>query len=72
MTTRYQPRTQVERWQLQDRLVLRLRQIGYARPPRFYEASDGRLAFRVRLGWRPHPGVLQRLAGIDEPAPSAG
>jgi hypothetical protein len=67
--TRYQPRTHVERWQLQDRLGLRIRQLGCAVPPSFYEAADGRLAFRVRLGWRPPARVMSALGDIDHPPP---
>lgn len=71
MTTRYHARTEVERWQLQDRLALRLRRLGYDRRPRFFEAGGGRLAFRLWMGWRPQPDVADRLSGIDEPGPEA-
>ena len=64
--TRYQPRTDVERWQLQDRLGLRIRQLGCQAPPRFFEAADGRLAFRLRLGWRPPARVVAALGDIDQ------
>lgn len=63
--TRYQPRTDVERWQLQDRLGLRIRQLGCEASPRFFEAADGRLAFRLRLGWRPPEQVVAALGDID-------
>jgi len=66
VVTRYQPRTDVERWQLQDRLGLRIRQLGCEAPPRFFEAADGRLAFRLRLGWRPPEQVVAALGDIDE------
>jgi hypothetical protein len=69
VTTGLRPRTQVERWQVQDRLVQRLRLTGCEGRPRFYEAPDGRLAFRLRVGWRPGPALLRALQRIDEVAP---
>ena len=71
VTTQYQPRTDVERWQIQDRLVLRLERLGHAARPRFFEASGGRLAFRVWLGLKPAPDTLRRLQTIDEPERAA-
>jgi len=72
VTTGYRPRTDVERWQIQDRLALRLRQIGFDVPPRFFEGPGGHLSFRIRVGWRPEPGVLPGLQRIDEIAPLVG
>jgi len=66
VTTHYQPRTDVERWQIQDRLVLRLQRLGCEGRPRFFEASGGRLAFRVWLGLKPSPDILRRLQTIDQ------
>jgi len=66
VTTRYHPRTEVERWQLQDRLAQRLRQMRYTARPRFFETQGGRLAFRIWLGWRPPPETVTSLASIDE------
>ncbi|MDR7522919.1 MAG: hypothetical protein QN168_10680 [Armatimonadota bacterium] len=59
----------MERWQLQDRLVSRLRQLGCDASPRFFEQSGGQLAFRIRIGWRPPPGLLRGLQKIDEIPP---
>lgn len=56
----------MERWQIQDRLVLRVRHLGFEARPRFYESPDGRLAFRLRVGWRPEPRLLRRLEEIDD------
>jgi hypothetical protein len=67
--TNYRPRTDVERWQIQDRLVLRLRSLGCDARPRFYEGAGGRLAFRLRVGWRPRPALLRALERIDEVGP---
>jgi hypothetical protein len=67
VTTDYRPRTDVERWQIQDRLALRLQRMGHAARPRFYEGPGGRLAFRIRLGWRPAAAMLRGLESIDEP-----
>ncbi|MGQ0548637.1 MAG: hypothetical protein ACT4PY_03080 [Armatimonadota bacterium] len=72
MTTRYHPRTDVERWQLQDRLTQRLRQMGYEGRPRFFEAGGGGLAFRLWLGWRPATRMLAGLTGVDEHDSEAG
>jgi hypothetical protein len=72
VTTDYRPRTDVERWQIQDRLALRLRQLGFDAQPRFYEGSGGHLSFRIRVGWRPEPRVLSGLQRIDEITPLAG
>jgi hypothetical protein len=69
VTTRYHPRTDVERWQLQDRLTLRLRQLGVRARPRFFEAAGGALAFRAWLGFKPPPETVARLAGVDDPEP---
>ncbi|MBI3997463.1 MAG: hypothetical protein HY355_00415 [Armatimonadetes bacterium] len=71
MTTRYRPRTEVERWQIQDRLSLRLRQLGCGNV-RFFEAASGKLGFRVRAGWRPPPALLQALEAVDSLPPDAG
>lgn len=68
VTTRFRPRTDVERWQIQDRLALLLRQAGCPGRARFFETSGGRLAFRVRAGWRPRSALLQALQAIDESA----
>jgi hypothetical protein len=65
-------RTDVERWQIQDRLMVRLRHLGLPARPRFYEAPGGSLAFRLRVGWRPDAALVQALERIDEIAPSAG
>ncbi len=72
VTTAYRPRTDVERWQIQDRLTARLRHLGFDAPPRFYDGPGGRLAFRVRVGWRPPPDLLPGLQRIDDAAPMAG
>lgn len=72
VTTGYHPRTNVERWQIQDRLALRLHALGCGAPPRFYEGPGGHLSFRLRVGWRPDPEVLAQLRRIDETAPPAG
>ncbi len=66
VTTAYRPRTDVERWQIQDRLRVRLRRLGCDARPRFYESPSGQLAFRLRVGWRPSPAVLRGLEQIDE------
>jgi hypothetical protein len=66
VTTHYQPRTDVERWQIQDRLVLRLEGLGCEGRPRFFEVSGGRLAFRVWLGLKPSPDILRSLRTIDQ------
>ena len=72
VTTAYRPRTDVERWQIQDRLAVRLRHLGFDARPRFYDGPGGCLAFRVRLGWRPPPGLLPGLQRIDDVTPMAG
>lgn len=72
VTTDHRPRTDVERWQIQDRLALRLRQLGCEARPRFYEGPGGRLSFRVRVGWRPQPGLVPGLQRIDEITPLVG
>jgi hypothetical protein len=66
VVTGVRARTDVERWQLQDRLAQRLRLLGCDARPRFYEAPGGRLAFRVRVGWRPPSSLLHALERIDE------
>jgi hypothetical protein len=71
VTTEYRPRTDVERWQIQDRLALRLRSLGLDTPPRFYEGAGGRLAFRVRAGWRPPSHIMGALKRIDDLLPPA-
>ncbi|HET8679640.1 MAG TPA: hypothetical protein VFM39_05930 [bacterium] len=72
VTTRYHPRTSVERWQLQDRLTLRLRQMNYRSRPRFFEDRGGGLAFRIWLGWRPTPEAVAGLGGIDDANDESG
>jgi len=68
VTTAYRPRTDVERWQIQDRLTARLRHLGCEARPRFYNGPDGRLAFRLRVGWRLSPALLRGLEHIDDVA----
>lgn len=65
MVTRFRARTAVERWQLQDRLRVRLRRLGVRAAPRFGETRDGRLAFTLWLGFRRQEGLVDRLARID-------
>jgi hypothetical protein len=48
-----------------------MRAMGCQASPRFFEAADGRLGFRVRLGWRPAPSMVAALTAIDQPAPVA-
>ncbi len=72
MVTRYRARTAVERWQLQDRLRVRLRALGVRAGPRFSETSDGRLAFTLWTGLRGQAGLAGALAGIDLDESSAG
>jgi hypothetical protein len=72
VTTAYRPRTEVERWQIQDRLALRLRHLGCDARPRFYEGPGGRLAFRLRIGWRPESALIRGLERIDEVVHSTG
>lgn len=72
VTTDYRPRTDVERWQIQDRLTVRLRALGFGAGPRFYEGPGGRLSFHTRVGWRLEPRVLSGLQRIDEIAPPVG
>jgi len=67
VTTRYQPRTDVERWQIQDRVIVRLNRLACPARPRFFEPPGGRLAFRLWLGVKPAAGMLARLQTIDEP-----
>jgi len=71
VTTHYQPRTDVERWQMQDRLILRLERLGCPGKPRFFEASHGRLAFRLWLGLKLPAEILRGLQTIDEPQRAA-
>lgn len=66
VTTRYQPRTDVERWQVQDRLKVRLSRVPGGARPRFFESEGGRLAFRLWLGLRPAGDVLAQLQTIDD------
>jgi hypothetical protein len=68
VVTRYRPRTDVERWQLQDRLQLQLRGMGCP-APRFFEGADGRLGFTLHAGWRPPARLVDALGDIDRPAP---
>jgi hypothetical protein len=68
VVTAVRARTDVERWQVQDRLARRLRLLGCDARPRFYETPGGRLAFRLRVGWRPAPALLRALQRIDEVA----
>ena len=70
VTTQYRPRTDVERWQIQDRLILRLRRLGCPGRPRFFEADHGRLAFHLRLGPGRRVDLLRALQAIDD-APGA-
>ncbi len=72
MVTRYRARTAVERWQLQDRLRVRLRRLGVQAAARFGEAADGRLTFTLWVGLRRAGNLQERLAGIDLDEPSAG
>lgn len=72
MVTRYRGRTAVERWQLQDRLRVRLRRLGVRAGPRFSETADGRLAFTLWRGLRREGDLADRLAGVDLDEPSAG
>jgi hypothetical protein len=72
VTTRYQPRTDVERWQMQDRLRVRLSRVAGAARPRFFEAGGGRLAFRLWLGMKPADDVLAQLQTIDDAERGAG
>ncbi|MDR7420582.1 MAG: hypothetical protein QN178_16915 [Armatimonadota bacterium] len=72
VTTAYRPRTEVERWQIQERLALKLRHLGCEAPPRFYEGPGGRLAFRIRSGFRLAPALARALARIDDVTPPAG
>lgn len=72
VVTRYRARTAVERWQLQDRLRLRLRDMGVRAGPRFVETSDGRLAFTLWMGLRRDPNLTDRLSGVDQDDPTAG
>lgn len=69
MVTRYRPRTEVERWQLQDRLQLQVRGMGCRAAPRFFQAPDGWLGFTLRVGWRPSVRLLTALGEIDRLAP---
>lgn len=72
VTTGFRPRTNVERWQIQDQLAIRLRHLGCDARPRFYEGPAGRLTFRLRVGFRLSPSLLHGLERIDEAIPSAG
>jgi hypothetical protein len=72
VVTRYRARTAVERWQLQDRLRVRLRGLGVRTAPRFGETPDGRLAFTLWTGLRREADLARGLAGIDLDEPSAG
>jgi len=63
--TRYHARTAVERWQIQDRLRLRLRHVAPRRAARFYETPAGELAFSLWTGWRPPARFLAALREID-------
>ncbi len=63
--TRYRARTAVERWQIQDRLRLRLRRIVPRGRPRFYETAAGELAFVLWVGVRPAARFLDALRRID-------
>ncbi len=63
--TRYRARTAVERWQIQDRLRLRLRRLLPRARPRFYETAGGALAFVLWTGARPDETLLDALRGID-------
>jgi hypothetical protein len=64
VVTTYRARTDVERWQIQDRLAARLRDLGIP-TPRFYEGAGGRLAFKVQGGRRLSADLLDRLRAID-------
>lgn len=65
MVTRYRARTAVERWQIQDRLRLRVRRIAPGRRPRFYETPAGELAFVLWTGLRPPAPVIAALREVD-------
>jgi hypothetical protein len=67
VVTIYRARTDVERWQIQDRLISRLRDLGIA-APRFYERPGGQLAFRLQGGRGLSAEVMERLRTIDAPA----
>ena len=54
----------MERWQIQDRLAVRLRDLGIP-TPRFYERAGGRLAFKIQGGSRLTADLLDRLRAID-------
>jgi len=72
VVTRYRGRTAVERWQLQDRLRVRLRRLGVRAGPRFSETADGRLAFTLWRRLRREGDLADQLAGVDLDEPSAG
>jgi hypothetical protein len=65
--TNYRARTDVERWQIQDRLAVRLRALGISAPA-FYERAGGRLAFKIPGRRRLPAEVLDRLTAIDAAA----
>ncbi len=66
MVTRYRPRTAVERWQIQDRLRLRLRRVLPRSRPHFYETADGELAVVLWVGMRRlSPATVEALRWID-------
>jgi hypothetical protein len=64
VVTHYHARTDVERWQIQDRLAVRLREIGITTPV-FYERAGGRLAFKINRGLKLSAEMLDRLENID-------
>jgi len=65
VVTRYRARTSVERWQIQDRIAVRLARMGQRSRPRFYEMADGRLAFTLWTGIQSSTELLDRLRSID-------
>lgn len=65
VVTRYRVRTPVERWQIQDRLRVRLARMGHRGRIRFYEMPDGRLACAVWTGLRADAQLVDRLRTID-------
>jgi hypothetical protein len=69
VVTRFRPRTEVERWQLQDRLALQLRGMDCPAAPRFFQGPGGRVGFTLRVGWRPPAHLVDALGDIDRPGP---
>jgi len=69
VVTRYRARTAVERWQIQDRLRLRLQRFAPGGRPRFYETAAGELAFALWTGVRPAASLTDALRQIDDDEP---